>query len=250
MKKINTVLFSAFVLLIYNLSLNIEICSAQWQPEVRLTNDPASSYTSFGNARCIAANGNIIHVVWYDGVAVNVGNWEIYYKRSTDKGLTWSSNVNLSNNEFLSYNPAIAISGSYVHVAWYDNRDGNWEEYYKRSVDGGITWGPEIRLTNKPTGSGHPSIAASGLNVHLVWYDSRDGNYEVYYKRSVDGGTNWLPDVRLSNTTGKSLSPAVAVSGSNVHVAWYDSTDGNWEIYYKRSTDGGINWGRFYTPYC
>ena len=232
-----------FSLLFISIVFAISNISAQWQPEVRLTNDATESYTSFGNARCIAVDGDIVHVVWYDGVTVGEGNWEIYYKRSTDKGLTWSDDVNLSNDEFISYNPAIAISGSYVHVAWYDNRDGNWEEYYKRSIDGGITWGPVIRLTNDNAGSGHCSIAASGLNVHLVWYDTRDGNYEIYYKRSIDGGNNWSADLRLSNTAAESYQPAVAVSGSVVHVVWYDGTNGKWEIYYKRSTDGGITWG-------
>ncbi|MCK9211500.1 MAG: exo-alpha-sialidase [Ignavibacteriaceae bacterium] len=237
-------LFVCFLFLFIAGSLN-----AQWQPEVRMTNDPTNSYTSFGNARCIAADGNVIHVVWYDGVTIGEGNWKIYYKRSTDKGLTWSENVNLSNNVSIAYNPAIAVSGSYVHVVWYDNRDaivdadGNVEEYYKRSSDGGITWGQEIRLTNNIYKSLHPSIFVSGLNVHLVWNDNRDGNYEVYYKNSLDGGDTWSGDLRLSNTTGKSWAPTVAVSGSVVHVAWYDSTAGNWEIYYKRSTDGGINWG-------
>jgi hypothetical protein len=216
---------------------------AQWQTEVPLTNDPSSSLTSFGNARCIATNGDVIHVVWYDGYSVGVGNWEIYYKRSTDRGLTWSDNVNLSNNESIAYNPAIAVSGSYVHVVWYDNRDGNYEEYYKRSIDGGITWDPEIRLTNNTGISMHPSISASGLNVHLVWFDNSDGNFEVYYKNSIDGGVTWSTDVRLTNTAGKSYHPAVGVSGSVVHVAWYDSTVGNWEIYYKRSTNGGLTWG-------
>jgi hypothetical protein len=217
--------------------------NAEWQTEVPLTNDPSSSLTSFGNARCIATNGDVIHVVWYDGYSVGVGNWEIYYKRSTDRGLTWSDNVNLSNNGSIAYNPAIAVSGSYVHVVWYDNRDGNYEEYYKRSIDGGITWDPEIRLTNNTGISMHPSISASGLNVHLVWFDNSDGNFEIYYKNSIDGGDTWSADVRLTNNAGKSYHPTVGVSGSVVHVAWYDSTVGNWEIYYKRSTNGGLNWG-------
>ncbi|MFA5806017.1 MAG: exo-alpha-sialidase [Melioribacteraceae bacterium] len=235
-------LFVFFLFLFIAASLN-----AQWQPEVRLTNDPTNSYTSFGDARCIAADGNVIHVVWYDGVTIAEGNWKIYYKRSTDGGLTWSANVNLSNNVSIAYNPAIAVSGSYVHVVWYDNRDanldGNMEEYYKRSTDGGITWGPEIRLTNNTFKSLHPSIFASGLNLHLVWNDNRDGNYEVYYKNSSDGGDTWSADLRLSNTASKSWMPSVAISGSVVHVVWHDSTAGNWEIYYKRSTNGGISWG-------
>lgn len=235
-------LFVFFLFLFIAASLN-----AQWQPEVGLTNDTTNSYTSFGNTRCIAADGNVIHVVWYDGVTIGEGNWKIYYKRSSDNGLTWSANVNLSNNVSLAYNPAIAVSGSYVHVVWYENRDGNMEEYYKRSTDGGISWSTETRLTFNDASSSHCSIAASGLNVHLVWQDRRDGNIQVYYKRSIDGGNTWSADARLrqtNNATGTlNLLPAVAVSGSVVHVAWHDSADGNWEIYYKRSTDGGINWG-------
>ncbi|MCX6162061.1 MAG: exo-alpha-sialidase [Ignavibacteriae bacterium] len=235
-----------FCLLFISIAFAVTNISAQWQPEVRMTNDPAMSYTSFGNARCIAANGDIIHAVWYSGDTVGRGRWDIFYKRSTDKGVTWGAAVNLSNSDSCRYNPAIAVSGSYIHVVWYDRRDGNSEEYYRRSTDGGITWDPVTRLTNKPAGSAHCSIAASGLNVHIVWYDYRVGLYgfaEIYYKRSVDGGTTWSEDLRLSNTAGQSWMPAVAVSGSVVHVAWYDSTAGNWEIYYKRSLDGGLNWG-------
>jgi hypothetical protein len=40
-----------------------------------------------------------------------------------------------------------------------------------------------------------------------------------------------------------SQCPSVAVSGSVVHVVWEDNRDGSWEIYYKRSTDTGVNWG-------
>jgi hypothetical protein len=28
--------------------------------------------------------------------------------------------------------PSIAVTDSFVHVVWSDNRDGNWEIYYKR----------------------------------------------------------------------------------------------------------------------
>jgi len=231
-------------LLFISIAFAVTNIFAQWQTEVRMTNDPLLSYTSFGNARCVAANGDVVHVVWYSGDTVAAdGIWDIFYKRSTDKGATWSTSVNLSNSGVISFNPAIAVSGQDVHVAWYGSGDGNYEEYYTRSTDGGITWVPKVRLTYDASSSAHCSIAASGLNVHLVWNDRRDGNAEIYYKRSIDGGVNWSADMRLSNTVGISYMPAVAVSGSVVHVAWYDSTAGNWEIYYKRSTNGGINWG-------
>jgi hypothetical protein len=33
----------------------------------------------------------------------------------------------------------------------------------------------------------------------------------------------------------------IAVSGNNVHVAWFNVTPGNTKILYSRSTDGGAN---------
>jgi hypothetical protein len=47
---------------------------------------------------------------------------------------------------------------------------------------------------------------------------------------------------RLTVTPGKSLSPDVAVNGSAVYAVWQDDTSGNDNIYFRRSTDGGITW--------
>src|SRR3970040_1297733 len=106
-----------FLLLTINCSLLT--VHAQWQPDVRLTNDPASSITSFNNAWCIASSGNVVLVVWYDN---RDGNYEIYYKRSTDGGVSWGSDTRLTNNTANSFLPSVAVSGSVVHVVWYDNR--------------------------------------------------------------------------------------------------------------------------------
>jgi hypothetical protein len=74
-----------------------------------------------------------------------------------------------------------------VHTVWQDNRDGNYEIYYKRSTDGGVSWETDTRLTNNTAGSWYPSIAVSGSIVHTVWSDDRDGNDEIYYKRNPTG---------------------------------------------------------------
>ena len=214
--------------------------NAQWEPDVRQTNSTGNSYTSENNAWCIAASGNVVHIVWYDD---RDGNYEIYYKRSTDGGTTWGTDSRLTNDTFYSGLPAIAVSVSIINVVWEDSRNGNYEIYYKRSSDGGINWGEEKRLTYDTAYSRYPSIAVSGSNVHIVWRDYRDGNDEIYYKRSTDGGINWGADTRLTNNGSSSLSPSIAVTGTFVHVVWMDVRNGNSEMYYKRSTDGGINWG-------
>jgi len=113
--------------------LQCPVIFAQWQPDVRLTNDTSASYTSANNAWCIAANGSVVHVVWQDK---RDSNWEIYYKRSTDSGLTWGTDVRLTNNSSFSQNPFISVSQTAVNVVWKDDRDGNYEIYYKRDPTG------------------------------------------------------------------------------------------------------------------
>jgi hypothetical protein len=236
-KKMKKILF---LLLIVHCTMNIDNCFSQWQPDVRLTNDPANSLTSLNNAWCIVASGDVVHVVWFDN---RDGNYEIYYKRSTDGGVSWGADTRLTNNTAVSEYPSVAVSGSVVHVVWDENRDGNDEIYYKRSTDDGFSWGADTRLTNNTAQSWSPSVAVSGSVVHVVWSDNRDGNYEIYYKRSTDGGVSWGADTRLTINTASSVFPFVSVSGSVVHVVWRDNRDGNDEIYYKRSTDGGVSWG-------
>jgi hypothetical protein len=214
--------------------------NAQWLADYRLTYDPANSATSPNNAWCVAASGSFVHAIWYDERDFNK---EIYYKRSTDDGVTWGADTRLTNNSFSSSAPAVSASGQVVHIAWVDDRDGNDEIYYKRSTDDGVTWGPDTRLTDSTGTSENPCVSASGQNVHIVWQDNRDGNFEIYYKQSTDGGVSWGADTRLTNNSSYSSPPSIAVSGSILHVVWADNRDANIEIYYKRSTDSGISWG-------
>jgi len=216
------------------------IAYTQWQPDVRLTNDAGSSSTSNNNSWSIAANGNIVHVVWYDN---RDGNYEIYYKRSSDGGSSWGTDTRLTNNSSLSYNSSVSVSGSTVHIVWQDNRDGNHEIYFKRSTDEGLSWGTDTRLTNNSSISNNPVVSVAGSALHIAWYDNRDGNYEIYYKRSTDNGVSWVADLRLTNDTSSSSTSSISVSGSLIHVVWQDFRDSDDEIYYKRSTDGGVSWG-------
>jgi hypothetical protein len=205
-----------------------------WGPDVRFTNNPLSSWRP-----CIASNGPVIHIVWGEE---EPGNFEIYYKRSTDNGLTWSANTRLTFDSGRSWAPSMAINGNIIHVVWEESRNGNEEVYYKRSIDAGLTWGSDTRLTFDSSGTLYPSVAVSGNIVHVVWYDFRTGRRTVFYKRSTDGGVNWSTDTQLTFAFAESYNPSVGVSGQTVHVAWHDLRDGNEEIYYKRSTDGGISW--------
>lgn len=213
---------------------------AEWEPDVRLTFDPAHSYTSRNNARSVVAIDDTVHVVWFDD---REEDYQIYYKRSIDGGLTWEADIRLTEATEDSKYPSVAVAGPNVHVIWQDNRDGDYQIYYKRSTDGGVTWETDTRLTFVSANTWYSSVASLNNTVHAVWYDSRDGNTEIYYKRSTDSGMIWETDVRLTNEPASSNYPSVKVSGSHVHLVWRDTRVGDAEVYYKHSIDEGTTWG-------
>jgi hypothetical protein len=183
-----------------------------------------------------------IHIVWLDRTP---GNYEIYYKRGTYQGVIWESSKRLTWGFEDSYHPAIAIdSSSQIHVVWFEHIPGGYEIYYKRSTNGGVTWGSSKRLTWNSNDSEYPKIAVDSSNsIHVVWYSDTPVNYEIYYKRSTNGGVTWESSKRLTWTSSSSYDPKIAVDSSdNIHVVWYNYTSVNSEIYYRRSTNGGVTW--------
>ena len=105
-------------------------------------------------------------------------------------------------------------------------------------------WEPDMRLTVADSSSGLQPACMRALTVgptgslHVIWTDYRDGNREIYYKRSTDEGTTWEADLRLTSDPAGSSTPSVAVSGIIVHVLWADLRPGNSEIFYKRNPTG------------
>lgn len=187
----------------------------------------------------IAASGGNVHLVWSEDRS---GSPEIFYRRSTDNGTNWGNKVRLTDDDSASLVPAIAVWQLSAHVVWSDDRDGDYEIYYKRSTNNGTNWDVDRRLTTSTGESSRPSAGCADNVIHLVWHDDRDGNYEVYYKRSTNNGDTWADDTRLTTNDSSSMWPALAVSGGYLHVVWEEKRDGEREIYYKRSNDAGTTW--------
>ena len=110
---------------------------------------------------------------------------------------------------FASY-PSISASDSNVHVVWNDLRDGwDLEVYYKYSLDGGLNWQPDIRLTNDTNISEYASVTVSNSVVHIVWADYRDGNPEIYYKRDPNGNPVGTAELFKDNSFYLFPNPAI-----------------------------------------
>jgi len=216
-----------------------------WEPEQNLT--CYTDGTHLAEEPTIAVNGSNVYVVFTDD---RTGPMEIFFMNSSDNGVTWSQERNLSKLDLQdSYHSDIAVWGNNVYVVWEDARGQRDEVYFRKSDDGGQTWGQEMNLTtDDDRDSGNPTIAVWENNVHVAFTDYRDLRWEVYYKKSTNAAQDWVYEKPLSKIDGwnsgtSSVGKCIAVNGSVVHVVWRDNnaTSGE-EVMYRRSLDNGENW--------
>lgn len=98
---------------------------SSWTPVTQV-----SSNTGRDPVVAVDGTGNI-NVAWL-GYATNSSPSDIFFSRSVDQGVSWSSAVNVSNSSRNSRAPAIAVDDSgYVYIVWYD---GNRNVYFSSSL--------------------------------------------------------------------------------------------------------------------
>jgi hypothetical protein len=129
-----------------------------------------------------------------------------------------------------------------------------------------VRFSEPVNLTNNARDSVYAQVASSGENVYIVWQENppsgfssqRNGliNYEIFIKKSIDGGQTFGDEINLSNNPGFSEHPQIAASGNNVYVAWIDNSplvgsssqaEDNKKIMFKKSTDAGNTFGETIT---
>src|SRR6266566_2489675 len=101
----------------------------------------------------------------------------------------------------------IAVSGSNVYAAWWNNKTGDFEVIFRASADSGHTFGPKINLSNSPgVDSTAAQIGAEGKNVYVIWWETSSSGHtaEPFLRISYDNGKTFGEKVMLSNATAVS----------------------------------------------
>ncbi|MEW5760274.1 MAG: chitobiase/beta-hexosaminidase C-terminal domain-containing protein, partial [Candidatus Thermoplasmatota archaeon] len=152
-----------------------------------------------------------IHIVWSDD---RNGNYNIYYAESKDNGKTFGNDilVNISyKNQSL---PDIAVDEyNKAHIVWVeDNR------ICYASSD---SFGAKKEIAYAPGARDYPRIATYSKNIFVVWQDSRNGDYDIYYANSNNSGSTFGTSKILNSSAGDQVEPDIAIF-KNIHISWLD----------------------------
>src|SRR5262245_2810497 len=78
------------------------------------------------------------------------------------------------------------------------------------------------QITDSGFGAFEVSLAASNDELAVAWYDTRDGNAEVYVRSLDADGHGAGPEIRLTTTAAESFEPDIALLPGAFAIAWYE----------------------------
>ncbi len=195
----------------------------------------------------------------------------ILFAKSSDGGLNWSEAKQINqfsggclddDNTTEGAVPAVDSAGN-IYVAWaYNNAI-----YFDKSTDGGNTWLAEDKLISKQIGGWDIEIPglqrANGMpvtvvnksktvyenEVYVCWVDKREGNYDVWFSKSVNQGETWSIPSRINDdeTNKDQFFAALVVDESTgyLYSVFYDRRNHDstqTDVYLATSMDGGATW--------
>ena len=232
--------------------------AATWSPPIIL-----ASGCLVGPVPAVAANGDV-YVVWYD---CNAGSRQLV-RKSTNGGVTFGPTrvaappfvpppnpLIGSSFRVIAPFPSIAtdpMNLDNVFVTWSANNGASQTDVFvSRSLDGGNTWSPPLRVNDDPLGNPRDqffpwmSVDTDGT-VRIMWGDDRldlvnpGGTlYDIFMAESTDHGASFGPNLRATTTSsdpafdgfgGTFIGDYFGLSRSGVAV-WDDERNLNQDIF-------------------
>jgi hypothetical protein len=212
------------------------------QIDLRISKDGGNSFgstkviTRDSAAPVLRASGNNLYAAWdSDG--------EIFFKRSSNQGSTFSKTINVSQNPTFSNDPIISSSGNTLYVVWSDEAgQGASDILFKRSTNGGSSFTHVRNISSNLASAKDPSLSKDGSNVQVAWEDKSKGNPEVFLKKSTNFGMNFNPRVDVSNTAEDSRNPKAVSSDGIVYVTWLETvSDSGSDLLFVKSSENTAN---------
>jgi hypothetical protein len=184
-----------------------------------------------------------IYMVWDE--STRTGNSSIWLIWSADKGKTWSEPVQVNDNLLASekgpkdyrMTPVVAVNQEgIVGVAWYDRRDDPtrrcWNYYMAISLDGGQTFGENIRISSLPSCPGKNT--APSIRITNISPEQKEVKAEITKEKKEEKPK--IPTLELSFDRSRNVWPGhytglTVDKKGRFHPLWADRRNDTQQLY-------------------
>jgi PKD repeat protein len=199
--------------------------------------------SGFSTGSVKADGSGVLHAVTDDDSGSVTGS-EVFYRRSTDGGATFTAAVKLHATGSFARESAFTIDPTgRIFVVWSGKlaADPTPRIYFVKSTDGGATFSAPLAINGNTGYAVLPNIAADrNGNLVVGWYDLSGDAAVVGWSRSTNAGTSFGTPVAVFDSPVVFTRPAVAIdSKNNAYLAWNQQSSSASAIRLSISKAGG-----------
>jgi hypothetical protein len=124
----------------------------------------------------LAAIDNNVYVVWNDDTT---GKADINFRKSSDYGIKFAGESNLSKNLTGSFNPKLAaLDREKIHITWTSGTNDKSEVFFTATGDSGEHFDNALNLSRSTLASVSAYLTAYQKDLYLVWVESASSENE------------------------------------------------------------------------
>jgi len=158
---------------------------------------------------------------------------------------TFSTPINISNDNGNARFPNVQNNGTNVYVSWTEQSGGI---LFRASSNGGTSWNPPtssaaLKLSLKGGVASYPLMAEYGSYIYVVWSQTPKSSSpaQIYLAVSSNNGGSFSTAILVdSDSTVAQTTPVIAAWGSTVYVAWAQNS----QSWLASSTNNGASFGK------
>ena len=153
---------------------------------------------AFAPHAAVDASDNLF-VTFYDRFGTSTINRDVILIKSTDGGVSFSGQQNLSNNLGQSTIPHIIQGGANLAVVWQDTTDNDQSDVFAlRSTDNGASFSAVVNVSaNHGQSTGPTGTYDASGNLLIAWLDDSTANPEILLASGGAAGIPPAPDYTL-----------------------------------------------------
>jgi len=186
--------------------------------------------------------------IWLFWSSSRTGNYDLFFKTSSDNGTTWTNTAPLTENSGQDLAPSvIQDTNGTIWVVWQFFGTEDYSDLFcKTSSDNGTTWSNATKLTTNFYNDKLPSIAQMrDGTIWVVWQYSTGTEEDVIACKTYNG--SWSNATQLTEGTEHDGNPSIMQArDGTIWVFWSrDFAHGpafQNDLCYKTSIDNGATW--------